>query len=66
MVVDSRLYVVRPSVCKGNFVMIVRASFQVVKGSEILEILHSLPDIRNYLFSLYNCHYSDFFRSLGE
>ncbi|XP_053377033.1 26S proteasome non-ATPase regulatory subunit 6-like [Mercenaria mercenaria] len=39
---------------------------QVVKGSEILEVLHSLPKIRKYLFSLYDTHYGDFFRSLAE
>ena len=39
--------------------------FQVVKGSEILEVLYSLPDTREFLFSLYNCHYSDFFKQLG-
>ncbi|XP_046355680.1 26S proteasome non-ATPase regulatory subunit 6-like [Haliotis rufescens] len=38
---------------------------KVVKGSEILEVLHSLPDIRSYLFSLYDCHYGDFFRALA-
>ncbi|XP_067683844.1 26S proteasome non-ATPase regulatory subunit 6-like [Haliotis asinina] len=38
---------------------------KVVKGSEILEVLHSLPDVRSYLFSLYDCHYGDFFRALA-
>ena len=37
-----------------------------MKGSEILEVLHSLPNIQHYLFSLYNCHYSDFFSCLGK
>ena len=39
---------------------------QVIKGAEILEVLHSLPNIRQYLFSLYECRYSVFFQSLGE
>lgn len=39
---------------------------KVVKGSEILEVLHSLPKVRSYLFSLYDTHYGDFFRSLAE
>ena len=40
--------------------------FQVIKGSEILEVLHSLPKIRNFLFSLYDCRYAEFFRMLGK
>ncbi|KAK7476519.1 hypothetical protein BaRGS_00032267 [Batillaria attramentaria] len=39
---------------------------KVVKGSEILEVLHGLPKIKRYLFSLYDCHYGDFFLSLAE
>lgn len=39
---------------------------QVIKGAEILEVLHSLPSIRQYLFSLYECRYSVFFQSLGK
>lgn len=39
---------------------------QVIKGAEILEVLHSLPTVRQYLFSLYECRYSVFFQSLGE
>ncbi|XP_060583553.1 26S proteasome non-ATPase regulatory subunit 6-like [Ruditapes philippinarum] len=39
---------------------------KVIKGSEILEVLHSLPKVRKYLFSLYDTHYGDFFRSLAE
>lgn len=41
-------------------------SLQVIKGAEILEVLHSLPSVRQYLFSLYECRYSVFFQSLGE
>ena len=39
---------------------------KVVKGSEILEILHGLSDVREYLFSLYNCQYGDFFKALAR
>ncbi|KAK7101534.1 26S proteasome non-ATPase regulatory subunit 6-like [Littorina saxatilis] len=38
---------------------------KVTKGSEILEVLHGLPQIKRYLFSLYDCHYSEFFLSLA-
>ncbi|XP_038068357.1 26S proteasome non-ATPase regulatory subunit 6-like [Patiria miniata] len=38
---------------------------KVVKGAEILEVLHGLPDMRNFLFSLYNCHYAEFFKLLA-
>ncbi|XP_070498185.1 26S proteasome non-ATPase regulatory subunit 6 [Chironomus tepperi] len=37
---------------------------KVIKGAEIQEILHQLPDVKEYLFSLYNCHYADFFINL--
>lgn len=40
--------------------------FQVIKGAEILEVLHSLPAVRQYLFSLYECRYAAFFQSLGK
>jgi len=39
---------------------------EVIKGSEILEVLHQLPDAKNYLFSLYNCQYAEFFQELGK
>lgn len=37
-----------------------------MRGSEILEVLHSLPDVKEYLFSLYNCQYADFFLNLAK
>lgn len=48
--------------------MVVKAVclFQVIKGAEILEALHSLPAVRQYLFSLYECRYAAFFQSLGK
>lgn len=39
---------------------------KVVKGSEILEVLHGLPQIRSFLFSLYDCKYAEFFQSLAH
>lgn len=39
---------------------------KIIKGSEILEVLHSNQDIKNYLFSLYTCHYADFYKNLGK
>ncbi|XP_030827854.1 26S proteasome non-ATPase regulatory subunit 6 [Strongylocentrotus purpuratus] len=39
---------------------------KVVKGSEILEVLHSLPKLRTFLFSLYECRYGEFFQTLAE
>lgn len=38
---------------------------KVVKGSEILEVLHSEKDIQEFLFSLYNCQYARFFEKLA-
>lgn len=38
---------------------------KVIKGSGILEVLHELPDIQEYLFSLYNCQYGKFFEKLA-
>ncbi|XP_076175550.1 regulatory particle non-ATPase 7 [Ptiloglossa arizonensis] len=39
---------------------------KIIKGSEILEVLHSNPDVKDYLFSLYNCQYADFFKNLAR
>jgi len=38
----------------------------VIKGSEILEVLHQIPDVNQYLFSLYNCQYAQFFQCLSR
>ncbi|CAF0777228.1 unnamed protein product [Adineta steineri] len=37
---------------------------KVIRGSEILEILHGLPLIKDYLYSLYKYRYADFLRLL--
>lgn len=39
---------------------------KIVRGSEILEVLHSLPDVKDYLFSLYNCQYAECFVNLAK
>lgn len=39
---------------------------KVIKGSEILECLHTLPKLKLYLQSLYDCQYNEFFRSLAD
>merc|ERR1712226_1196334 len=39
---------------------------KVVKGSEILEVLHQCPKVKKYLNSFYNCHYAEFFACLAE
>ncbi|XP_076260936.1 regulatory particle non-ATPase 7 [Rhynchophorus ferrugineus] len=39
---------------------------KVVKGSEILEVLHSEPFVKDYLSSLYDCQYADFFVNLAK
>ncbi|KAK9883037.1 hypothetical protein WA026_001244 [Henosepilachna vigintioctopunctata] len=39
---------------------------KVIKGSEILEVLHSEPFVKDYLFSLYNCQYAEFFSNLAK
>jgi 26S proteasome regulatory subunit N7 len=38
---------------------------KVSRNAEILEVLHGLPQIKNYLFSIYECRYADFFKSLA-
>ena len=39
---------------------------RVIRGSKIQEVLHRLPDTKNYLYSVYNCQYGDFFQQLGK
>ncbi|XP_031563146.1 26S proteasome non-ATPase regulatory subunit 6-like [Actinia tenebrosa] len=39
---------------------------KVVNGAEILEVLHQLPVIKEFLLSFYNCHYAQFFKALAE
>lgn len=39
---------------------------KVCRGSEILEVLHGLTEVKDYLFSLYDCKYADFFLRLAQ
>lgn len=39
---------------------------KVIKGSEILEVLHSEQFVKDFLFSLYNCVYAEFFTNLAK
>lgn len=39
---------------------------KVIKGAEIQEVLHSQPELKSYMMSLYECKYGDFFRRLAE
>lgn len=39
---------------------------KVIKGSEILEVLFDDKETKKYLFSLYDCHYAQFFTSLSN
>lgn len=39
---------------------------KVIKGAEIQEVMHSLPTVKAYLFSLYDCQYADFFKELSK
>ncbi len=51
---------------KKNFFLNFLLKPKVTRGAEILEVLHSLPQVKNFLFSLYECRYADFFKSLGK
>lgn len=62
---DYRTFVTYTVICSMISLPRVDLREKVVKGSEILEVLHSAPDIREYLFSLYNCQYAQFFRKLA-
>ncbi|GJQ67085.1 putative proteasome-mediated ubiquitin-dependent protein catabolic process [Trypoxylus dichotomus] len=39
---------------------------KIIRGSEVMEVLHSNEDVKNYIFSLYNCQYADFFVNLAS
>lgn len=39
---------------------------KVIKGAEIQEVLHQLPDVKEFLISFYNCHYADFFTNMTK
>ncbi|GIY68686.1 26S proteasome non-ATPase regulatory subunit 6 [Caerostris extrusa] len=62
---DYKTFVTYTVICSMISLPRVDLREKVVKGSEILEVLHSASDIREYLFSLYNCHYGEFFQKLA-
>lgn len=39
---------------------------KVLRGSEIQEVLHGLPEVRDYLQALYDCRYADLFARLAQ
>ena len=39
---------------------------KVLESPEILEVLHEIPHLEDYINSLYQCKYGQFFRSLAE
>ncbi|XP_030371235.1 26S proteasome non-ATPase regulatory subunit 6 [Scaptodrosophila lebanonensis] len=39
---------------------------KVIKGAEIQEVLHGLSSVKQFLFSLYNCQYEQFYVHLAE
>ena len=38
----------------------------MVEGADINEVLHDLPLFKNFIYSLYNAQYADFFVALGK
>lgn len=39
---------------------------KVIKAPDVLEVLYRAPDVQQYLFSLYQCEYAKFFKSLAD
>ncbi|XP_015930994.1 26S proteasome non-ATPase regulatory subunit 6 isoform X1 [Parasteatoda tepidariorum] len=62
---DYKTFVTYTVICSMISLARIDLREKVVKGSEILEVLHSASDIREYLFSLYNCQYAEFFQKLA-
>ena len=61
---DYKTFVIYTVLCSMISLDRVDLREKVVKGGEILEVLHSCPDIQQFLFSLYNCQYKEFFLKL--
>ena len=40
--------------------------FQIINGTDILEVLHDFPELKQYVHSLYYCQYDEFFKSLSK
>ncbi|RWS13486.1 26S proteasome non-ATPase regulatory subunit 6-like protein [Dinothrombium tinctorium] len=62
---DYKTFVSYTVICSMISLPRVELREKVVKGAEILEVLHGIPDIQEFLFSLYNCHYAKFFVKLA-
>ena len=62
---DYKTFVSYTVICSMISLPRVELREKVVKGSEILEVLHSEPHIQEFLFSLYNCQYAKFFEKLA-
>ncbi|CAB4428902.1 unnamed protein product [Rhizophagus irregularis] len=39
---------------------------KVIDAPEVLEVLHEIPHLEDYITSLYNCEYAKFFRALAD
>ncbi|CAG8576082.1 10726_t:CDS:2 [Rhizophagus irregularis] len=39
---------------------------RVIDAPEVLEVLHEIPHLEDYITSLYNCEYAKFFRALAD
>lgn len=39
---------------------------QVINGADVQEVLHNFPELNNYVHSLYDCQYDQFFQALSE
>ena len=62
---DYKTFVTYTVLCSMIALPRVELRKKVIRGSEILEVLHANKDIHEYLFSLYECHYEKFFRKLS-
>lgn len=40
--------------------------FQIVNAPEILEVIHEIPHLGDFMNALYGCKYAQFFKSLGK
>ena len=61
---DYKTFVAYTVICAMIALPRVELRKNVIKGSEILEVLHGNQELREYLFSLYDCNYGKFFEKL--
>ncbi len=61
---DYKTFVSYTVICSMISLPRVELRKSVIKGAEILEVLHGSPELHSYLFSLYECNYSKFFEML--